>query len=137
MAYELKTRPTEIAVEAFIAAIDHPVRRQDAQALLSLMSQVSGEPATMWGPTIVGFGRYHYKYATGHEGEMCRMGFSPRKTGLVLYLSPSDDRDELLARLGKHSTGKACLYITKLADVDAGVLERLIRSAWAVREPSS
>jgi hypothetical protein len=130
MAYELKTKATEVAVEAFIAAVEHPVRRQDAQTLLSLMSVVTGEPAKMWGPTIVGFGSYRYKYDSGHEGEFCRMGFSPRKASLVLYLPRSDDRDALLARLGKHSTSKSCLYINKLADVDAGALETLVKRSW-------
>ena len=131
MAYEVKTKSTEVSVEAFIAGVEHPVRRQDAETLNALMSAVSGQPAKMWGSTIVGFGSHHYQYESGHEGHMCRMGFSPRKASLVLYLPHPPDRGEILARLGKHSTGKGCLYINKLADVDAAVLETLIESSWA------
>jgi hypothetical protein len=130
MAYETKTKPTQVSVEAFIAGVEHPVRRQDAETLHALMAAVTGEPAKMWGPTIIGYGSHRYRYDSGHEGEICRMGFSPRKASLVLYLPHPPNRDEILARLGKHSTGKGCLYINKLADVDAGVLETLIRTSW-------
>jgi hypothetical protein len=129
---ELKTRSTEISVDSFIEAVPDPVRRADAKAVAALMARVSGETPAMWGPTIVGFGSYHYHYDSGHEGEMCRLGFSPRKAELVLYvLNGSPQQEAQLARLGKHRTGKACLYIKKLADVDMGVLEELVRDQFA------
>ncbi|ATY33850.1 DUF1801 domain-containing protein [Sphingomonas psychrotolerans] len=125
---EIKTKATPESVDAFIEAVSDPVRRADAKAVAALMAQVSGETPAMWGATIIGFGSYHYRYDSGHEGEMCRLGFSPRKTELVLYvLNGSPEQDAQLARLGKHKTGKACLYIKKLADVDLAVLEELMR----------
>jgi len=125
---ELKTKPTAIGADAFIEAVPDPVRRADAAAVAALMARVSGAPAAMWGPSIVGFGSYRYRYDSGHEGEMCRLGFSPRKSELVLYvLNGSPDQEAQLARLGKHRTGKSCLYIKKLADVDMAVLEELVR----------
>ncbi len=125
---ELKTRPTEVTPEAFIAAVPDPVRQADAQTLAALMQRLTGDPPKMWGPSIIGFGNYRYKYESGREGEMCRVGFSPRKAELVLYvLDGAADQSETLARLGKHKTGKGCLYIKKLADVDINVLEALIR----------
>lgn len=131
---ELKTRATEVAVDDFLDAVPDPVRREDGKALRALMERLSGCPAVMWGPTIVGFGRYRYKYESGHEGEMCRVGFSPRKAELVLYVLDSNaDQSELLGRLGRHKTGKACLYIKKLADVDMAVLEELVRTSLARR----
>jgi hypothetical protein len=129
---EIKTWATAVSVDAFIDAVPDPARREDARAVRALMERVSGEPAMMWGPSIVGFGRYHYKYDSGHEGEMCRLGFSPRKAELVLYvLTGSDSQGRLLARLGKHRTGKSCLYIKRLADVNIDVLEELVRDALA------
>ena len=123
---ELKTRPTEVAVDSFLDAVPDPRRRQDGKRLRAMFERITGEPARMWGPSIVGFGSYHYKYDSGHEGTMCRLGFSPRKAELVLYvLTPSAGQDALLARLGKHKTGKSCLYIRKLSDVDESVLEAL------------
>ena len=97
--------------------------------------KVSGEPAMMWGPSIVGYGQYHYRYASGHEGDMCRAGFSPRKAKHSLYLMCGSPKEEvqfapLLARLGKHSRGKGCLYVNKLADIDLGVLEEMIALSW-------
>ena len=129
---EVKTKPTGVAVDAFIDAVPHPQRREDAIKVRSMMERITGEPAAMWGPSIVGFGSYHYKYDSGHEGTMCRLGFSPRKAELVLYVlteSGGDEESERLARLGKHKTGKCCLYIKKLADVDEAVLEELIVGA--------
>src|SRR4051812_2129292 len=112
---ENKTKPTAASVDAFLDSVPDPQRRADGKMLRTLMERVSGEPAAMWGPSIVGFGAYHYKYDSGREGDMCLIGFSPRATGLVLYggflRSP-----ELLERLGKHKTGKGCLYIKRLAD---------------------
>lgn len=123
---EIKTRPTGVAVDEFLDAVPDPQRRADGKMLREMFERITGEPATMWGPSIVGFGFYHYKYDSGHEGEMCRLGYSPRKAELVLYvLTQSEGQDALLARLGKHRTGKSCLYIKRLGDVDQGVLEEL------------
>lgn len=129
---ELKTKPTQISAEAFIEAVSDLDRRADAQTVAALMARVSGEAPAMWGPSIVGFGSYRYRYESGHEGEMCRLGFSPRKAELVLYvLNGSPEQDAQLARLGKHKTGKSCLYIKKLADVDMDALEELVRDQLA------
>jgi hypothetical protein len=127
---EIKTRPTGVEVDAFLNGVAHPGRRADGQAVRAMMERVTGAPATMWGPSIIGFGSYHYRYASGHEGDMCRIGFSPRSSSLVLYVGGFDDYEALLARLGKHKTSKACLYINKLADVDQGVLEEIVRKSW-------
>ncbi len=122
-----KTQPTQVSADAFIAAVPDPTRRADAQALAAMMARLSGEPAKMWGPSIVGFGSYHYRYDSGREGTMGRIGFSPRAKELVVYLVDGyEQRGDLLARLGKHRIGKSCLYIKKLADVDTPVLEELI-----------
>lgn len=129
---ETKTKPTRVSAAEFIAAVPDATRRADAEAVCAMMERLSGDAPTMWGPSIIGFGSYHYKYESGHEGDACRIGFSPRKAELVLYvLSGGAEEAELLARLGKHKTGKACLYVTKLADVDMGVLEALVRRAIA------
>ena len=123
---ETKTKPTAVSVDSFLDAVPDPQRRADGKALRAMFERITGEPAAMWGPSIVGFGTYHYKYDSGREGDMCRLGFSPRKAELVLYvLTESEGEDALLARLGKHKTGKCCLYIKKLSDVDQGVLEEL------------
>jgi hypothetical protein len=125
---ELKTKPTQVRVDAFIEAVPDATRREDAKTLVAMMERLTGEPATMWGPSIIGCGSYRYKYDSGHEGEMCRIGFSPRKAELVLYvLNGNTDQSAELSRLGKHKTGKGCLYIKKLADVDMGVLEGLVQ----------
>lgn len=122
-----KTRPTEVDPREFIAAVEHPVRRADAQTLLEMMERVTGCKPRMWGPSIVGFGRYHYRYDSGREGELMLTGFSPRKANLVLYVLPGyDDLGDQLAELGKHRVGKSCLYVNKLADVDLDVLERIV-----------
>ena len=124
---ENKTKPTNVAAVDFIAAVPDPVRRADAEVLREMMERLSGEPATMWGPSIIGFGSCHYKYESGREGDMPRIGFSPRKAEQVLYLSTDYPRHaELMARLGKHKTSKACLYVRKLADVDLAVLEEMM-----------
>lgn len=121
------TKVNEVDPAEFIAAVEHPTRRADAEVLLDLMSRVTGCPPKMWGPTIVGFGRYHYRYESGHEGESMITGFAPRKASLVLYILPGyDDIGDQLAELGKHRIGKSCLYINKLADVDLEVLERIV-----------
>jgi len=127
---EIKTKPTQVTVEDFIAAVEISTRREEAKTVCAMMERVTGEPPRMWGPSIIGFGSYHYKYDSGHEGTMCRLGFSPRKAQLVLYiLTGAAGEDERLAKLGKHKTGKSCLYINKLADVDMAVLEDMTRDA--------
>jgi hypothetical protein len=129
---EIKTKATEVAVDDFIDKVPVPQRREDAKQVRAIMERLSGEPARMWGPSIIGFGSYHYKYDSGHEGVMCRLGFSPRKAELVLYVLTEDaGQAAQLARLGKHKTGKSCLYIKKLPDVDEAVLEELIAGALA------
>ena len=127
---ELKTKPHGGDVDAFLDAIENETRRRDCRALRELMSEITGEPPRMWGPSIVGFGSYHYRYASGREGDFFLAGFSPRKQNLTLYVMAGFSRyDDLMARLGKHKTGKSCLYVKKLADVDMDVLETLVRSS--------
>jgi hypothetical protein len=129
---EIKTKPTQVTVDDFLAAVENPARRDEAKSVCAMMERITGEPPRMWGPSIIGFGSYHYRYDSGHEGTMCRLGFSPRKAQLVLYILTEDPRQsEQLARLGKHKTGKSCLYINKLADVDMAVLEEMTRDALA------
>lgn len=131
---EPKTKPTQMSVADYLAAVEHPVRRADAQMLCDVMAKISGAAPAMWGPSIIGFGTHHYRYDSGREGEMCRIGFAPRKAELVLYGLVLDEAGrEPLDRLGKHKTGKGCLYIKKLADVDMAVLEAMIAAAWARR----
>jgi hypothetical protein len=128
---ETKTKATEASVDDFLEAVAHPVRRADGLALRELMERVTGEPATMWGPSIVGFGSYHYRYASGHEGDACRVGFSPRSANLVVYVGGFPEYDALLAKLGKHKRSKACLYLSRLADVDLAVLEEIVKRTYA------
>ncbi len=127
---ENKTKATTLSVADYLAGVDN-TRRADAETLTALMAKASGEPATMWGPSIIGFGVNHYKYDSGREGSICKMGFSPRKAALTLYGMGIERNAAIVARLGKHTTGKGCLYIKKLSDVDAGVLDELIAAAWA------
>jgi hypothetical protein len=137
MAATNKTIATPVDPAAFIAAIADPGQQADARSLCALMSRLSGAPAVMWGPSIIGFGRYHYHYDSGREGEACRIGFAPRKGQTVLYLLDGHaDHAADLARLGRHKTGKACLYIRRLADIDLAVLEAMItRSlAWMAQQ---
>lgn len=123
---ENKTKPTKLSVAAFVEALTDEAKRADAKALVKLLQRATGEKPTMWGPAIIGFGTYHYVYDSGREGDMMLVGFSPRKAALVLYgLTGYAGADALLAKLGKHTTGKGCLYVKKLADVDGEVLERL------------
>jgi uncharacterized protein DUF1801 len=132
---ENKTKPTKLSVAAFIAGLTDGTRRTDAKALVKLLQSVVGEKPKMWGPSIIGFGTYHYRYESGREGDMPLIGFSPRNAATVLYnmLGPSDSA-ALLAKLGKHTTGKGCLYIKKLADVDQKVLQALaVKSVAATR----
>ena len=131
---EAKTKPTSVTVDSFIDAVEHPIRRADAKILRAMMERVSGERAVMWGPSIIGFGSYHYRYDSGHEGDMCRIGFSPRKAQLVLYVGGFPGYEDMLARLGKHKTSKACLYINKLADVDLTVVEEIVAATLAASE---
>ena len=133
---EMKTKPTDARVDVFLDGVEHPVRRADGQALRAMMERVTGEPAVMWGPSIVGFGSYHYRYASGHEGDSPRIGFSPRSANLVLYVGGFPEYEALLARLGKHKSSKACLYLGKLADVDPAVLEEIVRRTYAATEDS-
>ena len=127
MAYEAKTKATDADVDGFLAGSARPA---DGAALCAMMRRVSGLEPRLWGPSIVGFGSRKYDLAGGKQGDMLAIGFSPRKASLVLYLRHAPGWDERLARLGKHATGKGCLYINKLADVDAGVLEELVTEAW-------
>jgi Domain of unknown function (DU1801) len=129
---ENKTKPTTISVPAFLDACADEARRTDAQALAKLMQKVTGNEPAMWGPSIVGFDSYHYLYESGREGDMLIVGFSPRKAANVLYGTIGfEGSEKLLAKLGKHTTGKGCLYIKKLADVDLEVLEALLEGAVA------
>ena len=129
---ENKTKPTTISVPAFLDACTDEVRRTDAKALVKLMRKITGNEPAMWGPSIVGFDSYHYTYESGRKGHMPVVGFSPRKAANVLYGAIGFDGDgALLAKLGKHTTGKGCLYIKKLSDVDLTVLETLVEKAVA------
>lgn len=129
---ENKTQATVARVEDFVTGIADENQRADARSLIAMMTRLSGEPATMWGPSIIGFGRYRYRYNSGREGEMCRIGFSPRKGQTVLYLIDGfEGHAELMAKLGKHKTGKSCLYVKRLSDIDLVVLEDMCRSSLA------
>jgi hypothetical protein len=127
--YEAKTKPTAASVADFFGAIADPERRRDCRELSALMKRVTGCRPRMWGTSIVGFDAYHYRYASGHEGDSCVVGFSPRKGDISVYLVPGYETapvQALLAKLGKHRTGKGCLYVKRLADVDLSVLEKLV-----------
>ena len=120
MASEPKTKPTDVPVEDFIAAVDNPTRRADALVVRDMLAEVSGEQPVMWGPSIVGYGS-----SRGPTGDWPIVGFSPRKANLVLYVLGFEGQDELLSKLGKHKTGNSCLYINRLSDVDTGVLREI------------
>jgi hypothetical protein len=126
---EIKTKLTTVSPASFIKTIADPQQRKDSTELVSMMKRISGKPAKMWGPSIIGFDKYHYKYDSGHEGDMCLTGFSPRKGTLTLYIGSALQQTRLLEKLGKHKTGKGCLYIKKLDDIDRDVLQELIRVA--------
>jgi hypothetical protein len=127
-----KTKQTKVSAAKYIAEIGDEVRRVDAKALVKLLQEITGEKPAMWGPSIVGFGSYHYKYDSAREGDMPLIGFSPRKPATVLYGATGfDGSDALLAKLGKHSMGKGCLYIKSLTDIDAAVLKKLLAKAVA------
>ena len=127
---QLKTARTDARVDAFIDAIANESRREDCRALLRVMKKVTGEKPAMWGSSIVGFGSYHYKYASGREGDWFLTGFSPRKQNLTLYIMAGFDRYEaLMAKLGRHTTGKSCLYVKRLGDLDLDMLRELITAS--------
>ena len=135
--YETKTKPTKVSVDEFLSNVEPEQKRADSYALIKLMQKVTGEEPHMWGPTIIGFGTYHYKYESGHEGDAPIAGFSPRAQALTLYLMPYfvEQAEPLLNKLGKFKASKGCLYVKKLADVDMAVLEELVRdSVAAVRK---
>ncbi|MEC0238486.1 DUF1801 domain-containing protein [Paenibacillus dokdonensis] len=131
--YELKTKETDHSVIEFIENVDSPKKREDAYELLDIFTETTGYDAKMWGPSIIGFGAYHYKYESGHEGDAPLVGFSPRKAKISLYFAVGDDtnREYLLKDFGKHTTGKACVYINKVADIDIEVLKALINQSIA------
>lgn len=136
---DLKTKPTDESVTAFLDSVEDEKKREDSYAVMELMREVTGEEPKMWGDSIVGFGSYHYRYASGREGDWFLAGFAPRKGNLSLYImSGFDEYDELLGQLGKHKTGKSCLYINHMDDVDEDVLRRLVRASVAhMRETNS
>ncbi|SDF20283.1 protein of unknown function (DU1801) [Fontibacillus panacisegetis] len=125
--YEQKTKETDNSVIEFIENVDNTKKREDAYKLLDIFTETTGYEAKMWGPSIIGFGSYHYKYATGHEGDAPLVGFSPRKAKISLYFATGDtEREALLNDLGKHTSGKACVYINKVADINVDILKALI-----------
>jgi len=130
---ENKTKATSVDPLKFIAKIKSETKRNDSLELVAMMQDITGEPPKMWGPTIVGFGTYHYVYDSGREGDICVTGFSPRSGSLVVYLGPGIDNDKLMRKLGKHKAGKGCLYVNKLDDVDRKVLRQLIE--YSVKTP--
>jgi len=133
---EPKTRPTKVTLKEFLASVADVQRRADCKVVADMMQAATGEKAVLWGASIVGFGRHLISYANGSEAEWPIVGFSPRKNDLTLYIMPGFSRhDELLARLGKHKTGKSCLYLKRLADIDTAVLDELIRESVAAMAP--
>lgn len=127
---ELKTKQTDASVDKFLSKIPDEARREDCFRIAKLMEEITGEGPKMWGPSIVGFGSYHYKYASGREGDWPIAAFSPRKQDLTVYLMPGfADKGELMQQLGKHRTGKSCLYIKRLSDVHVPTLKKLIRES--------
>ena len=128
---ENKTKATNVSPESFIETVEHDVRRADAKVLLDLFADVTQLMPRMWGPSIIGYGRYHYKYESGREGEFMMTGFSPRKANQVIYIMPGyTNHSAILDRIGKYKIGKSCLYINKLADIDLDVLRELITAGF-------
>jgi hypothetical protein len=128
--YELKTKETDNSVIKFIEKVESPKKREDAYKLLDLFTETTGYEGKLWGPSIIGFGSYHYKYASGHEGDAPFVGFSPRKAKVSLYFATGEwKREELLKDFGKHTTGKGCVYINKVSDIDVEVLKELINES--------
>lgn len=128
-AEDIRTKPTELSPAQYVEDLDTPRRVEHGRLLLEIFNRVTGEEPVMWGPSMIGYGQVHYRYDTGREGDTFRVGFSPRKAKLTLYGLPQDE--ELLARLGKYTTGAACIYVNKPEDIDLEVLEEMIRRAWA------
>lgn len=130
--YELKTKENDSSVMAFIETVESPKKREDAYRLVDIFTEATGYKAKMWGPSIIGFGSYHYIYASGNKGDAPLVGFSPRKAKISLYFATGDEkREELLKEFGKHTTGKACVYINKVADINVDVLKALIHQSVA------
>ncbi|MGF9769573.1 DUF1801 domain-containing protein [Bacillus albus] len=128
--YELKTKETNNSVIEFIECVENLKKRESAYQLLDIFTETTGYTAKMWGPSIIGFGTYHYKYASGHEGDAPLVGFSPRKAKISLYFVADDPkREELLKNFGKYTSGKSCIYINKIADIDSNVLKALIKQS--------
>jgi hypothetical protein len=127
---EAKTKATKESVDDFIKKVEDEQTRDDCRELVRIMKKVTGYPATMWGPGIIGFGTYHYKYDSGHEGDACLAGFAPRKGKISLYVMPgANNHTDLLGKLGKHKAAKGCIYIKKLEDIDTTVLEKLVKNS--------
>ena len=128
----MKTRPTDVSVVGYLAGVENETKRNDCLTLVDLMERVTGEKATMWGSSIVGCGSYHYRYASGRQGDWPLTGFAPRKQDLTIYITSGFGQyGDLMARLGKHKTGQSCLYIKRLSDIDVVVLEELVRQSVA------
>ena len=129
---KMKTTPTQASVDAYIDAVEDARKRTDCRAVAAMMAEVTGAPARMWGPSIVGFGSYHYRYASGREGDFMETGFAARKRAVTLYIMAGfSEYGDLLAKLGKHHTGKSCLYVKCLADVDQAVLREMVERSVA------
>lgn len=127
---ELKTKPHQGDVQQFIESIEHPKRKEDSKELLKIFAEILNEEPVLWGPSIIGYGSYHYKYPTGREGDWFLAGLSPRKQNMTLYIMAGfENYEELLSKLGKYKTGKSCLYINKLEDVNIDVLKKLIKES--------
>jgi hypothetical protein len=119
----------------FIESIEYKTRRDDGRVLLDLFNKWTGEEPKMWGPTIVGFGEYHYRYESGHEGDTCKVAFSPRKASISLYVNATHpDNEEFLQKLGKHKAGASCLYVNKLADINISILGEMVKTAYALHD---
>ncbi len=128
MAKENKTKPTEVSVEDFVNSVENEQKRKDSFVLIERMKKITGKEPKMWGPSIIGFGKYHYKYKSGHQGDAPLCGFSPRKSAISLYVFTGLERHEyLLEVLGKFTMGKACIYVKKLSDIDLDVMGKIIR----------
>ncbi len=127
---ELKTKKNKTSVKEFLDSIEDEAKRKDCRQIAKMMRAATGKNAKMWGTSIVGYDEYHYKYASGREGDFMRIGFAPRKQAITLYIMDGFEKyDELMAKLGKHKTGKSCLYIKRLSDIDVGILEKLIKGS--------
>lgn len=128
---DIKTKPTDVSVDDFINSVENPGRREDAFLLKDIMADITGETPTMWGPSIIGYGTYHYKYDSGREGDMLAVGFSPRKANMVCYvMGVLGDKDPRLQQLGKHKIGKSCLYLGRLSGIDMDVLKEMIADSY-------